>query len=83
MENEIHDKLWKLIVEEVDNHVAASYFCIPPAKKSLEHGLTKAKPSPSKNEVQESIRKKKIKYKMINIHHAVRVTFTLSSFSEP
>jgi predicted component of type VI protein secretion system len=39
VENEIHDKLWKLIMEEV------------------EHGLTKAKPSPSKNEVQESVRK--------------------------
>lgn len=33
MENEIHDKLWKLIME-VDNHVARSYFCLPPAKKA-------------------------------------------------
>jgi hypothetical protein len=23
VENEIHDKLWKLIMEEVDNHIAA------------------------------------------------------------
>jgi hypothetical protein len=38
-----------------------SYFCLPLAKKSMEHGLTKAKPSPSKNEVQKFIRKNILK----------------------
>jgi hypothetical protein len=45
-------------MEEVNNHVTTRrFFLLPFTKQSLEYGLIKEKPFPSKNEVQKSIRK--------------------------